>query len=229
MDHATVYTILPENENVTSDDTMTSKVTESSMNLRQSNAAHTRRLVLDALRAEMLENPAADVSFDRLSERSGVNRRTLFRHFASKEALLAAFWADMNASLGMRVWPESVADLTTLPPALFAGLDRIAPLVDAAHAGGAARDMRLQARPERQARFRAALAPVTRGLADDRAEDLTAVVQLLFSATAAMSLRENWDLRGERAGKAVSWAIAALIQAAKSEPPSDKRKDNVDD
>jgi AcrR family transcriptional regulator len=207
---------------------MTSEVTESSPGLRQVNAAHTRRRVLDALRAEMLDNPAADVSFDRLAERSGVNRRTLFRHFASKEALLAAFWADTNARLGTRVWPDTPDDLVTMPPALFAALDRIAPIVDAAHAGGAARDMRLQARPERQARFRAALAPVTRGLPPDRAEDLTAVVQLLFSATAAMALRENWNLRGDRAGRAVAWAIAALLDAAAADRHQPGQKDASD-
>lgn len=195
---------------------------------RAQNAARTRRRVLDALRAEIIANPAADVSFDRLAETSGVNRRTIFRHFATKEAVLEAFWRDVNASLGIRVWPENTDDLRTMPPSLFTALDSIAPIVDAAHSSGAARDMRLQARPERQARFRAALEPINQSLAPDRAEDLTAIVQLLFSATAAMSLRENWDLRGERAGRAVAWAIGALLDAARNESSMSERDPSDD-
>jgi AcrR family transcriptional regulator len=185
--------------------------------LRESQAALTRRLVFDALRAEMVADPAAPVSFDRLAERSGVNRRTIFRHFPGKEALLAAFWQDMNASLGARVWPETEADLLTMPPALFAALDAVAPIVDAAHAPGPARDMRLMARGERQAAFRNALSDVTARLPPQRAEAVAAVVQLLFSATAAMSLRENWGLTGRAAGDAVAWAIAAVMAAARRE------------
>jgi AcrR family transcriptional regulator len=181
--------------------------------------------ILDAVAAEMTARPDADISFDRLAEITGISRRTIFRHFPTKDALLRAFWARVNAGLGLQPWPADIADLTRLPPDLFEALDRIAPIVRAAHSSGLARDMRLAANPERQAAFRSALAPLTDRLPPDRALALTATTQLLYSAAAAMILDDHWGLKGRAAGEAVAWAIAALIAAAERDatPPTDRK------
>lgn len=156
-----------------------------------------------------------------------MNRRTLFRRFATKEALLAAFWAKVNADLGTRFWPESESDLTALPPDPFAALDGIAPIVQAAHAAGAARKMRLQANPERRAAFRASLAAAQDGLAPERARQLEAAVQLPFSATAWLTMKETWGLAGREAGDASAWAIGALLDAARRERESSSREEDA--
>ena len=205
---------------------MTPEVTESApQGLRAEQARATVARILDAVAAEMTAHPDADISFDRLAEVTGISRRTIFRHFPTKDALLRAFWARVNEGLGIQPWPASLSDLTRLPPDLFAALDRIAPIVRAAHSSGLARDMRLAANAERQAAFRAALAPLTDRLPPDRALALTACVQLLYSAAAAMILDDHWNLKGRPAGEAVAWAIAALIAAAEREatPPTDRK------
>lgn len=202
---------------VTYSDMMTPQVKRYDRSLRDRQADATREMILDGLRSLILENPDAPVSFDALAARSGVNRRTIFRHFPTKEALLEAFWANVNGELGPRFWPESEADLTALPPDLFAALDSIGPIVRAAHASGAAREMRLQANDERQAAFRTALADVQANLPPDRARQLEAAVQLLFSATAWMTMKDTWNLDGRQAGEAAAWAIDALIRAAREE------------
>lgn len=191
--------------------------TDTTPGLRAEQARLAEARILDALGAEMAARPDADISYDRLAAATGISRRTIFRYFPTKEALMTAFWQRLNAGLGVQPWPASPEDLQRLPPALFEALDRIAPIVQAAHASGIARQMRLAANPERQDAFRKSLAPVTAGLPADRALALTATVQLLYSATASMILRDHWNLTGRAAGEAVAWAIGALLAAAKAE------------
>jgi AcrR family transcriptional regulator len=193
----------------------TQLVTKYESPLRAEQAQATRERILAGVRTMFEQDPDNALGFDELATVSGVNRRTIFRHFPTKEALLEAFWNDANASLGVRFWPQSEKDLTELPPALFASLDGIEGIVRASHASGAGRQMRLQANEERQAAFRKSLAEVSKDLVPERARQLEAAVQLLFSATAWQTMKDYWGFSGEEAGKAAAWAIEALLDAAR--------------
>nr|WP_281411232.1 MULTISPECIES: TetR/AcrR family transcriptional regulator [unclassified Rhizobium] len=195
----------------------TLSVTKYESPLRAEQAQATRERILAGVRTMFEQNPDNALGFDELAAVSGVNRRTIFRHFPTKEALLEAFWNDANASLGVRFWPESEKDLTDLPPALFASLDGIEGIVRASHASGAGRQMRLQANDERQVAFRKSLAGISKNLPPERARQLEATVQLLFSATAWQTMKDYWGLSGEDAGKAAAWAIEALLDAARKD------------
>ncbi|WP_157949031.1 TetR/AcrR family transcriptional regulator [Neorhizobium huautlense] len=195
----------------------TLKVTKYESPLRTEQAQQTRERILAGVRAILESDPDSALGFDELAEVSGVNRRTIFRHFPTKEDLLSAFWQSTNASLGVRFWPESERDLVDLPPALFASLDGIEGIVRASHASGPGRQMRLQANDERQAAFKRSLSDVSSLLQPERARQLEATVQLLFSATAWQTMKDYWGLSGEEAGRAAAWAIGALLDAARRE------------
>jgi AcrR family transcriptional regulator len=195
----------------------TQEVTKYESPLRAAQAQATRDRVLAAVRSMLEADPDSALGFDELAAASGVNRRTIFRHFPTKQALLSAFWQSANASLGVKFWPDSERDLVELPPDLFASLDGIEGIVRASHSSGAGREMRLQANAERQAAFRKSLAATTAGMKRQDARRLEAVVQLLFSATAWQTMRDYWGLPSRESGEAVSWAIDALIRAAKKE------------
>jgi AcrR family transcriptional regulator len=187
--------------------------------LRAKQAQSTRDQILAAVRSILEQDPHSLLGFDELATASGVNRRTIFRHFPTKEALLEAFWANINASLGVQFWPEREEDLTRLPPDLFASLDSIAGIVRAAHASGAGQEMRLQVNPQRQRAFRNSLSKISADIDPKMARRLEAVVQLLFSATAWQMMRDYWGFTGREAGEAAAWAIGALIDAARQEKP----------
>jgi len=195
----------------------TQAVTKYDSPLRAEQAQATRDRVLAAVRRMLEEDPDSALGIDEIAQVSGVNRRTIFRHFPTKEALLSAFWRSANAALGVKFWPESERDLVELPPDLFASLDRIEGIVRASHASGAGREMRLQANAERQAAFRKSLTAVTAGMNRQEARRLEAVVQLLFSATAWQTMKDYWGLSGRESGEAVAWAIDALLKAAKKD------------
>ena len=195
----------------------TQTVTKYESPLRAAQAQATRERVLAAVRSMLEADPDSALGFDEIALASGVNRRTIFRHFPTKESLLTAFWQSTNASLGVKFWPDTERDLLELPPDLFASLDGIEGIVRASHSSGAGREMRLQANPERQAAFRKSLAAVTAGMKRHEARRLEALIQLLFSATAWQTMRDYWGLSGRESGEAASWAIDALLKAARKE------------
>ena len=195
----------------------TRQVTKYESPLRAEQAQATRERILAGVRMMFEQDPDSALGFDELAAVSQVNRRTIFRYFPTKEALLEAFWQSTNASLGVRFWPEREGDLTVLPPDLFASLDGIEGIVRASHASGAGRQMRMQANDERQAAFKNSLSDISKDLDEARVKQLEASVQLLFSATAWQTMKDYWGLSGREAGEAAAWAISALLDAARNE------------
>ncbi|GLF98926.1 TetR/AcrR family transcriptional regulator [Streptomyces yaizuensis] len=61
--------------------------------MTRADAVRNRRLLMDAATAEFAEN-GMDVSITRIASRAGVGKGTVFRHFDTKEQLLAEIFSD---------------------------------------------------------------------------------------------------------------------------------------
>jgi AcrR family transcriptional regulator len=183
--------------------------------LRAEQALATRERILQAVGEIFERDPEIAFSVDDLAREAGVNRRTVFRHFQDKDALLDAFWARANEKLGVRVWPENELDLAAIPPELFAALDRHEGIVRASNVSVAGREVRLRANDQRQAAFRKSLAAASEQLSPERRKQLEALVHLLFSPAAWQTMRDHWGLTGREAGEASAWAIQALLTVAR--------------
>lgn len=188
--------------------------------IREARAAETRGRILDAVRTIFETDPESSLNFDEVAKVSGVNRRTIFRHFANKDELLQAFWTSTNATLDMKIWPETGEDLMSMPPKLFEAMERIEGFVRAAHLSPTGHMMRMQVNAERLAAFRGSLADISTGMDPVARGRLEALSQVLFSATTWLSLRDYWGMSGREAGDAVVWGINALIDAAIREKSS---------
>lgn len=189
--------------------------------LRQAQAGETRERLLRAAARLLEDNPDSPLAFADLARAAGVQERTAYRHFPSKEALLDAFWAWVNERAGFTALPESEADLVEQPRVVFAGFDRVEGVVRASLASRAGREMRLRRVPERRAAFARSLADATLGLDPGRARQVLAVVQALYSAPAWQAMRDFSGLNGAEAGEAASWAICAVLDAARREAAGD--------
>lgn len=178
---------------------------------RNAQAEETRQLILAAVGRLFETAPEDALSFDAIAAEAGVQRRTIFRHFPNKDALLEAFWTWINQQVALQTWPRTKEDLVTMPPVTFAGFDQHEGVIRAALMSKSGREMRLRANPERQAAFHESLAEITSELDPLLARNLLAVVQALYSASAWQSMRDYWHLSGREAGEAVAWAIETLL------------------
>lgn len=178
--------------------------------LRRAQAEATRARILDAVGQLLAEAPGSPLGFDEVARAAGADRRTVFRHFPNKDALLAAFWERLNDRLGPGTFPETPGGLLAAPRSVFPGFDRNEGIIRASLHSRAGREMRLARRAQRRAAFRAALAPLLARLAPADARRLEALVHVLYSAAAWETFRDYAGMDGAEAGETAAWALETL-------------------
>lgn len=196
--------------------------------LRQAQTEETRQRVLRAVADLLQRNPDDALAYADLAAAAGVQERTVYRHFPTKDGLLDSFWTWINERAGFSAFPASEADLIEQPKSVFAGFDGIEGIVRASLVSAAGREMRKRRVAERRAAFERSLGEVTAGLSAEDARRLTAVIHVLYSAPAWQVMRDAAGLTGAEAGEAASWAIRTLLAAARREarePDKNKQRE----
>lgn len=187
--------------------------------LRQQYAAQTRTRILDAAIAQVQAGAIESVTIAQVAQAAGVTERTVYRHFATRDALLTAVWPRMQARIGMTGFPETVAALIAAPPAIFPRFDAEESGVRASMYTQAGREVRTRANPERQKAFLARVAEARSALDDGARRRRAAVVQMIGSSHGWACMKDYWGLSAEEAGRAASEAIALLLgQDIEGEP-----------
>jgi AcrR family transcriptional regulator len=178
--------------------------------VQQAKAAVVRQRVLAGV-AELIA-AGDDVTFAKAAAAAGVPERTVYRHFPSRDALIAGLYADTNDRIGFAgTPPRTAAEMTAMVQQVFPGFDTVAPIVAELLATPEGRRARLGALGERRA---AALDVVTVARPDldpDTARQVAAVVQVLGTAAVWQALRDFWALDGAAAADAVTTAIEILL------------------
>lgn len=178
--------------------------------LREAHTRDTSERIMQAVADALMETPDGNISIESVAKIAAIERRTVFRHFANKEAMLDAFWVWVNARVTERTLPESLAALIEAPKKTFARFDVEEGLIRASLHSQAGREMRLRTVPDRQAAFRTALGETTQHLDPAEAARIEAITHVLYSAAAWETLKDYCGLSGAEAGAAVSWALARL-------------------
>ncbi|WP_404424401.1 TetR/AcrR family transcriptional regulator [Nibricoccus sp. IMCC34717] len=194
--------------------------------LRDAQAEETRGRILAAL-AEIVElTGEIDVGFDEIAKRAGVERRTVFRHFEDRTALLRAFWVWMNERISQQVLPKNQDELISFPRAVFEGFDRNEGLVRASLHSESGREMRRAAIPARREAIAASLSGLQAGMDPATFKKVEALAHVLYSAATWEILRDYCGMSGSDAGETVSWGLRNLIKVvgALEKKPSKIRK-----
>lgn len=184
------------------------------MSIRERQRVSTRRAIVEAVAALLVEGDAGALSVPAVADRSGVSVRTIYRYFPTKADLVAAVGvvddpattagplpaldgSDLHAWL-RRGWSEEVQT-----PLLRAQLRT---------AAGA------EVRRDRRARHRAFAYAVldTWGIeADGEAREALADLLLLLTGGAALvELTDVLDAPVERAAASAAWAVEAVLTHA---------------
>lgn len=188
--------------------------------LRAARARETREAILRAVAGWMERHPHAECTLDGIARLAGIERRTVFRHFPTKDALLAAFWTWINDRVAPHTLPASLDELLAAPRDTFDRFDREEGIMRASLHSAAGRDLRLARVPDRRAAFSAALREVNRRASATDRRNLECVAHALYSAAAWETMRDYAGVSGREAGAAVSWALTILTSAVRRGTPS---------
>jgi AcrR family transcriptional regulator len=183
--------------------------------LREARAHETRERILAATAARMQDDAHGDFTLDDVAREAGVERRTVFRHFATREALLEAFWAWINHRITPHTLPTSLEELRAAPRQTFTRFDEQEGVVRGSLHTPTGRAMRMAVVPARRRAFRQALREVATAASPADRRRLEAAVHALYSAAAWETMRDYAGVTGAQAGDAASWAIGILVDAVR--------------
>jgi AcrR family transcriptional regulator len=185
--------------------------------LRRDQAEATRERILSAMASLVDEGGGQEPTNRAVAERAQVTEVTVYRHFPSRELLLKGLWEHLNREQGVRVgMPESPDELLTKIGPLLASFDAAPAQIIARVTTTQGRAARASLDPERREAFEGLVAQAAPKLPEDEHAKAAAVLQLLYSAYSWLSLREQWDLKGQPAADAIGWAAQVLLDDLKS-------------
>lgn len=185
--------------------------------LREGKARETREAILNALYRLMSASCMPDeISMEAIAAEAGVQRRTVFRHFPTKDDLLTAFWPWLNELMGASIAPQDIRDIIKGPQEAFPRFDAHEAAIRASLHSRTGRDMRTGMVASRRLRFAGALAPVLANLSPAEARRVEALAHLLYSASAWEVLKDYGGLTGAQAGETASWALDTILSAVGS-------------
>ena len=184
--------------------------------LRDRQTELTRDLILEALADLIGEGRVAEFSMQDVADRGGVSLRTVYRHFASRDALLDGFakWAgERFRTVGGAEFPKRVDDIAPLLRQKYAALELLAPLFVAMTRLDSATGIGAPIAAKGVRTIRAALADVTTGLDPKLAEAVVWIIRLLWSHRTWAVLHEEAGLEALHAGATAGWVIELIVEA----------------
>jgi AcrR family transcriptional regulator len=188
--------------------------------VRAARTQETRERILAGVATWFAERSEQPFTLEAIADLAGVERRTVFRHFATKDDLLAAFWTWINTRLTPQALPATLDELVEAPRQVFAHFDEQAGVIRASLHTDAGRAMRLAAVPARRAAFHAAIQSALPLSSEVDRRRLEAAAHCLYSAAAWETLREYAGLSGEEAGEVASWILALLVERLRADAAS---------
>src|SRR3954447_11758229 len=183
-----------------------------STSLRSQHAAVTRTRILSAVAELLEEGDAEEPTMPDVAAASGVSLRTIYRYYATREELLEAAGRWIGDELLRHPYPVTLDEVADRFEEGAADLDQHPRLVRAMALSQLGRRVRGYRRRERLEALARALRDELPGLPEDELRRAEAVLAYLHNILAYTTLREENDLSGEEIGKAIGWAVRALVE-----------------
>jgi AcrR family transcriptional regulator len=177
-----------------------------------------REQILDAFITLLIEG-APDLSHDVVADRSGVARRTVYRYFPDRAALMDNALLRVRELAGPQVrYPDSAEELLDTLEPIYTGFDSIAPIATMLRTTPQGRQLRLAQNNQRIARYTRALSDAVKDLQPEDRKLATAMLQVLHT-TPWLEMRDHWKLDGHQIARATGWAVRTLLKDLRERGP----------
>lgn len=186
--------------------------------LRERQRRMARELIMQTAADLIVEQGLEDLSLADIAAEAGVSKRTLYNHFESREALLAAIvqWSNqLTLDLGGYLVPEGLDTLPDVVQAVWrtwaaqGTIHQAVVRIDAASSEtGVTED-----RKQRRAALATAVEEVRPDLTPERADEVGAIFHAVSSAPVFERLTAQDGLDVETAGALVGWALSTMRDA----------------
>lgn len=183
--------------------------------LRAQQAEETRTRILDAT-LRVMAGGIPRVSMPAVAREAGVSIPTVYRHFGTKEELLAATYPHVvrRAGLEQPIGPPSIDELRDGVRAVFERLESADTLGRAAMSSPAAEEARHATIPDRVARGRRLADSIVPKLAEPDRDRIARLLVVLITSSALRMWREHLGSSLDQAADDVDWVIRAAIAAS---------------
>jgi len=174
-----------------------------------------RSRLLDAWIGLLVEG-SADLTHDEAARRAGVGRRTAYRYFPDRDAIMQAALLRVRELAGPHVvLPTTMEELIATLEPIYTGFDKIAPITIMTRSTPQGRALRLSQNGQRVKAYTQAAAAAVRDLPPRDRKLATAMLQLLHT-TPWLEMHDTWGLEGKDIARAAEWAIRVLLADLKA-------------
>jgi AcrR family transcriptional regulator len=179
--------------------------------LRDQHHELTRELILRSVADHLETGEPPEITVPDVAAAAGVSVRTVYRHFASREELIAAAADWISERVLTTPFPQTVDEFAANWAAGAKSFDAHPNLVRAMAISRAGNMVRSARRARRLEGMRQALRDVSGNLptADQRRAE--AIFGYLINMLAWVTMRDENGFSGEQTGEAVGWAIQVLL------------------
>jgi AcrR family transcriptional regulator len=192
--------------------------------LRAEQASATRERIVDASIAVLAKGPD-ELSVPAVAAEAGVSVPTVYRHFASKKALVDAVYERYADEIGVR-WPDdaprNLDDLVARVPGVFARHARVPSTLRTVMSGPAGVRARRDNMPDRLAGVDTVIGSLD--LDDVDRERMRDVLLVLTSSAVLGAFRDYLGASTEVAADRVAWAIKRLAISSSTTAASNRRR-----
>jgi AcrR family transcriptional regulator len=180
--------------------------------LRAERAEETRTRILDAT-VRVMSGGIASLSIPAVAREARVSIPTVYRHFGTKQDLLAAVYPHLErrAGRGELVVPTSIDQLRDGVRALLDHLEAFDDLARAAMASPAAAEARAMSMPRRLAMTRRMAESVDPPLAEADRDRLARLLVILTSSASLRTWRDHFGLTPDGAADDIDWVVRSVI------------------